>query len=106
MNKHIGSSLDSFQHEVGDFDEASEIAAKRVLAWQIQQAVTEKRISKRKLARLMKTSESALFRLLDPENTSVTLRTISRAATALGKRVRIELVDPPAPTGQQTDTND
>ncbi len=104
MNKHIGSSLDSFLQEVGDFDKASAIATKRVLAWQIQQAVKEKNISKRKLAQLMKTSESALFRLLDPENTSVTLRTISRAATALGKHVRIELVDPPAPAVHQPTT--
>ena len=101
MNKHVGSSLDSFLQEVEDFSEASEIATKRVLAWQIQQAVKEKHISKRKLAQLMKTSESALFRLLDPENTSVTLRTISRAAAALGKNVRIELVDPPAPAVRQ-----
>lgn len=106
MSKHIGSSFDGFLQEVGDMDEANEIATKRLLAWQIQQAVKEKRISKRKLAKLMKTSESALFRLLDPENTSVTLRTISRAAAALGKRVRIELVDPPAPGEQQTDTTE
>lgn len=104
MSKHIGSSFDSFLQEVGDLNEASEIATKRVLAWQIQQAVNEKRISKRKLAKLMKTSESALFRLLDPENTSVTLHTISRAAVALGKHVRIELVDPPAPAVRQPTT--
>jgi hypothetical protein len=62
------------------------------------------KIGKRKLAKLMKTSDSALLRLRDPENTSVTLRTISRAAAALGKHVRIELVDPPAPAVRQPTT--
>ncbi len=97
MLLHGFIQIPRFLQEAGDLDEADEIAAKRVLAWRIQRAVKEKRISKRKLAKLMKTSESALFRLLDPENTSVTLHTISRAAAALGKRVRIELVDPTTP---------
>lgn len=94
MSKHIGSSFDSFLEEEGILDEASEIATKRILAWQIDEARKKLGLSKKKFAKEMKTSEAALYRLLDPKNTSVTLRTISTAATILGKRVRIVLEDP------------
>ena len=66
---------------------------KRVLAWQITNAMKQGKISKTKMARRMKTSRAALDRLLDPGNGSVTLRTMDRAAAALGKRLRLELVD-------------
>ena len=95
MSKHIGSSFDSFLEEEEILDEATEVATKRVLAWQIDEARKKMGLSKKKFAKKMNTSEAALYRLLDPQNTSVTLRTITTAATILGKRVRIVLEDTP-----------
>ena len=94
-NKHFGSSLDDFLAEEGILEEATARAQKKVLAWQIGQAMKAKNISKRAMAKRMRTSHAALLRLLDPENTSVTLRTMQRAAAILGKQVRLELVDVP-----------
>lgn len=68
-------------------------AIKRVLAWQLGQAMKEKQWTKTDLAARMGTSRSALDRLLDPNNTSITLMTMDRAAAVLGKRLRIEVVD-------------
>jgi antitoxin HicB len=90
---HIGSSFDEFLAEEGILDEVSAVAQKRVLAWQLTEAMRKRRVSKAQMARRMGTSRSALDRLLDPENASVTLATMGRAATALGKRLRIQLVD-------------
>ena len=95
MSRHIGSSFDSFLEEEGILDEATEVATKRILAWQIDEARKKMGLSKKKFAKKMNTSEAALYRLLDPQNTSVTLRTITTAATILGKRVRIVLEDTP-----------
>ncbi|MEB3337259.1 MAG: helix-turn-helix transcriptional regulator [Leptolyngbyaceae bacterium] len=92
-NPFIGSSLDDFLAEDGILAEVNAVALKRVLAWQVQQAMTEKNLTKTEMAEAMHTSRSALDRLLDPNNTSVTLNTIDRAASALGKRLRLELVD-------------
>ena len=93
MNKHIGSSVDDFLEDEGMLEESAEIAVKRVLAWKIEQARKEKNFSKKKLAKVMKVSDTQLLRLLDPENTSVTLHTMTRAASALGMRVEIDLVE-------------
>ena len=92
-NPYIGSSLDDFLEEEGTFAEINAIALKRVIAWQVKQAMEEKKLTKTAMAKQMKTSRSSLERLLDPENPSVTLDTIERAAKAIGKRVRLELVD-------------
>ncbi|MBI1744557.1 XRE family transcriptional regulator [Candidatus Acetothermia bacterium] len=92
-NRHIGSSLDAFLEEEGILSEVEKVAYKRILAWQIRKSMKEKHLSKAEMARVMKTSRAALDRLLDPRNGSVTLRTIERAAAAVGKRLRIELVD-------------
>lgn len=91
--KHIGSSFDAFLAEDGLLNEASAVAVKRVLAWQIAEAMKAQKLSKAKMAALMKTSRPALERLLDPSNASVTLQTMSRAAAAVGKRLRIQLED-------------
>lgn len=91
-NKHIGSSLDDFLREEGVLEEARTIALKEALAWQIEQTMEKERISKVEMARRMKTSRAALDRLLDPENGSVTLATLTRAARAVGRELRIELV--------------
>lgn len=92
-NPYIGSSLDELLEEDNLLAEVEAVALKRVLAWQIEQAMLEKGLSKTEMAKAMKTSRAALDRLLDPNNTSVTLNTIERAANALGKRLQLQLVD-------------
>ena len=91
MNPHIGSNFDDFLAEEAILEEASAIAIKRVVAWQISQEMKAQRITKTALAAKMHTSRAALNRLLDAEDTSLTLTTLSSAAKALGKRLRIEL---------------
>lgn len=92
-NPYIGSDLDDLLEEEGTLAEIESIALKRVIAWQVQQVMEEKKLTKTAMAKEMKTSRSSLERLLDPNNPSVTLDTIERAAMAIGKRVRFELVD-------------
>ncbi len=91
-NKHIGSSLDDFLKEEGILEETRAIALKETLAWQIQQAMEKDKITKVEMAKRMNTSRAALDRLLDPGNASVTLQTLSRAARAMGRDLRIELL--------------
>lgn len=90
-NPHRGSDFDAFLQEEGIAEEVEAVAIKRVFAWQIQQAMTRARITKMEMARRMKTSRAALDRLLDADNPSVTLDTIARAASALGRTVQIKL---------------
>lgn len=92
MNKrHIGSDFDEFLAEEGLLGEVEGVAVKRVIAYQLTQFMQENSLSKTAMAKRMQTSRSALDRLLDPSNPSVTLQTMDRAARALGKRLRIEL---------------
>jgi antitoxin HicB len=93
-NPHRGSSVDAFLREEGIYNEATATAVKEVLAWQISRLMEEQDVSKAEMARRMETSRSALDRLLDPHNESGTLTSIARAASVLGKELRIELVDP------------
>ncbi|MDL1975886.1 MAG: helix-turn-helix domain-containing protein [Deltaproteobacteria bacterium] len=90
MNKHIGSSFDDFLEEEGLLAETEAVAIKRVIAYQVSQLMKSQKLSKVAMARQMNTSRSALDRLLDPKNTSITLQTLERAAHAIGKRLRIE----------------
>ena len=90
---HSGSSFDSFLDQEGIREEVEAIAIKRVLAWQLEQAMQKQQKSKQEMARQLHTSRSQLDRLLDPRNVSVTLDTITRAARALGKRVIIRVAD-------------
>lgn len=90
-NKHIGGDFDDFLRGEGILDDAEAVAAKRVIAYQIAQEMEIAHISQSELARRMKTSRSAVERLLDPANPSVTLGTLERAATAVGKRIKIQL---------------
>ena len=90
---NVGSSFDDFLEEEGLLAEVSAIALKRVLAWQISQQMEERGLSKSEMAEAMQTSRSSLDRLLDPDNISITLKTMDRAAAVLGKRLQIELVD-------------
>jgi antitoxin HicB len=91
-NIHIGSSLDDFLKEEYILEETRVIALKEALAWQVQTAMMREKISKVEMARRMNTSRAALDRLLDPGNASVTLQTLCRAARAVGRDLRIELV--------------
>ncbi len=91
MNKHIGNSFDDFLEEEGMLAETESVAIKRVLAYQVAQLMKTNKISKVAMARQMNTSRSALDRLLDPQNTSITLQTMERAAHVMGKRLRIDL---------------
>jgi antitoxin HicB len=92
-NPHRGSSFDDFLKEEGIYDEVTATAMKRVLAWQIAQAMKKQRVTKSAMAKRMRTSRAALDRLLDADNTSVTLQTMGRAAAVLGKELSITLKD-------------
>ena len=89
--KHIGSSIDDFLKEEGIFEEAQAQAIKEVVAWQLAEAMKKQKISKNKLATLLKTSRTQVDRILDPKN-DITLGSLQRTAAMVGRRVRIELV--------------
>jgi predicted XRE-type DNA-binding protein len=89
---NIGSSFDSWLREEGIYEEVSAAALKRVLARQVAEAMREKQFSKAEMARRMHTSRAALDRLLDPDYEAVTLSTLRKAAQAVGRQVRVELV--------------
>ncbi len=91
MKKNIGSDFDDFLKKGDLLDEIQESAIKRVLAYQIEQAMKEQKITKTDMAKKMKTSRCALDRLLDPSNEAVTLLTMKKAANAVGRTLKIEL---------------
>ena len=91
MNKHSGSSFDDFLEKEGILEEVSAKARKRLLSLQLNDIMKESRISKTNLATKLQTSRSQLDRLLDPENTAITLESLERIAHAVGKRLRIEI---------------
>jgi antitoxin HicB len=84
-------TFDAFLEGQGMLAEAEDVAIKRVLAWQIAEAMKAKGITKTVMASRMKTDRRQLDRLLDPENKSVTLSTLRRAATALGRKLYVEI---------------
>jgi antitoxin HicB len=88
----IGPSFDDFLKEEGIYEEVTARAIKRVIVRQLDALMQQRGISKTELARTMKTSRAQLDRLLDPENESVTLGTLTRAAQAVGRNLRMELV--------------
>ena len=94
MNKtpHMGSTFDDFLEEEGIQAECSAIAIKRVIAWQFRSFMENGAISKSALARKMSTSRTAIDRLLDPTNSSISLITMEKAARVLGKKLEIRLV--------------
>ena len=91
--EHTGSTFDSFLEEEGIREEVEAIAVKRVISWQLAEAMRKKKKTKQALARELNTSRSQLDRLLDPQNIAVSLDTITRAARALGKRLIIRIAD-------------
>lgn len=90
-NPHMGSSLDDFLKEEGTFEELQVQAIKEVVAWQLEEAMKKKQVSKARLAKLMHTSRTQVNRLLDPES-DITLSSLQRAAALVGRQVRLELV--------------
>jgi len=92
QNRHVGSSLEDFLKEEGILEETRSIAIKETIAFQIQKAMEKEKISKVEMARRMHTSRAALDRFLAPGSASVTLQTLARAARAIGRDLRIELV--------------
>lgn len=92
MNKkHIGSNFDDFLKEEKIYEQTQATAIKRVVAYQIAEEMKKKKLTKTEMASRMKTSRAALERLLDPENASITLITLERAASALGKKLSVQL---------------
>ena len=91
-NQHRGSSFESFLKKQGLHEEVYAAALKRAVAMKVHDLMKKKRVNKSAMATRMRTSRAAIHRLLDPENTSVTLATLNRAARSLGHKVKIELV--------------
>ena len=87
----VGSLFEDFLKEQGTYEETTEQAVKRVLAFQMAQVMKEQNITKVEMARRLETSRSQLDRLLDPENDRVTLGVLSRAARVLGRSLKLEL---------------
>lgn len=89
--KRTGSSLDDFLNEEGIFEEAQTIAVKEVVAWQLARAMKKKKISKTRMAAMLKTSRAQVDRILNPKN-DITLSSLQRAAALVGQKVLIQLV--------------
>ena len=90
-NEHLGSDFDDFLRKEGVIENAQSVAAKRVIAFQIAEKIKKSNITKSELAYRMNTSRPVVDRLLDPSNRTVTLSTLERAASAVGKTLKIEL---------------
>lgn len=99
--QYVGSRFEDFLAEEGILEEVTAVAVKRVLAWQIEESMKQKGLTKTAMAARMHTSRASLNRLLDEEDTSLTLTTLAKAAAVLGKGVRILLVDPEEGGGDQ-----
>jgi len=91
-NNSIGSSFDDFLAEEGLSEEVEAGAIKKIIAYQLQETIEREHLSKTALAVRLETSRAAVDRLLDPDNESITLLTLKKAAAVLGKKLRLELV--------------
>ena len=89
--QNVGSDFDDFLAEEGMLEEVTAVAVKRVIAWQIEQEMSAQKITKTAMAKKMHTSRASLNRLLDENDTSLTLATLAGAAAALGRRIKLEL---------------
>ena len=89
--RNIGTNFDTFLEDEGLLEETTATAVKRVIAYQLAEKMAEDKLTKAEMARRMDTSRSALDRLLDPDNSSVTLQTLQNAVQALGGRLKIEI---------------
>jgi len=91
MNIHRGSSFDVFLEEEGILEEVSAKAHKRLIALQLADIMKKSKITKMGLAKRLQTSRSQLDRILDPENTTISLESLERIAHAVGKKLHIEI---------------
>ena len=89
--KHVGRKFDEFLEEENLLEQVQAAAIKRVIAYQIAEEMKRNNLTKTEMANRMRTSRAALERLLDPDNTSITLTTLERAASVLGKKLKVEL---------------
>ncbi|MEX0900332.1 MAG: XRE family transcriptional regulator [Gammaproteobacteria bacterium] len=89
--RHLGSDFEQFLADEGLLDDVDAIAVKRYIAFQLARKMAQEGLSKSEMARRMTTSRAALDRLLNPDNSSVTLQTLQNAAQALGGRLKVEL---------------
>ena len=90
-HRHVGTDFEDFLREEKQLEASTAIALKRVLAWEFQQAMQKANVSQAEMARRMHTSRAVIRRLLDENDPSITLSTISKAANALGKNLRLKL---------------
>ena len=89
--QNLGRDFDDFLAEEGMLEEVTAVAVKRVIAWQIEQEMKAQKMTKTAMAKKMRTSRASLNRLLDENDTSLTLTTLAGAAAALGRRIKLEL---------------
>ncbi len=94
---YSGSSFDEFLRDEGVLEETEAVAIKRVIAWQLQQEMRRKRITKKAMAEQLGTSRSQVDRLLDPKQAGVTINTLAKAAKVVGKRLKIQVIEEPSP---------
>ena len=92
VNKHVGSNFDDFLKDESLLENTEANAIKRVIAYQLQDAMKHRHLTKTLMAKKMNTSRSAVERLFNPGNNSVTLVTLNKAAAAVGKKLKVELV--------------
>ena len=90
--KNMKSDFDDFLKEEGIYQETNDIAIKRVIAYQLEQEMKAQKITKTKMAQLMQTSRAVVNRLLNPDNSSLTLNTLEAATNALGKKLNISII--------------
>ena len=91
-NEFVGSDFNEFLKEDGIYEEVNDIAIKRVIAYQLEQEMKAQNITKTKMAEMMNTSRAVVNRLLNPDNSSLTLSTLESATHALGKRLNISII--------------
>ena len=91
-NPHLGSSFESWLDEQGLREDVTAAAIKAVVARQLANEMKKKKITKQRMAELMKTSRAQVDRLLDPDNGSATIESLQRAARIVGRDLRLELV--------------
>lgn len=91
-NPHIGSSFESWLDEAGIREEVTIAAIKAVIARQLASEMKKKKLTKKRMAELMKTSRAQIDRLLDPDNGNATIESLQRAAKIVGRELRMELV--------------
>ncbi|MDP1702120.1 MAG: XRE family transcriptional regulator [Aestuariivirga sp.] len=90
--KHLGTHLEDLLEEDGILEESTNFAVKSVLAWQLAQAMKKKKLTKQQMAAAMKTSRAQLDRVLDPKSGNATIETLQKAAKAVGRKLKVELV--------------